>query len=251
MHTVCENARCPNLGECFAAGTATFLLLGEICTRNCRFCAIDGGRPLPPDPQEPERVANAAAEMKLDYVVVTSVTRDDLPDGGAGQFAATIAALRRALPLAQVEVLIPDLAGQPEPLRKVAKASPDVLAHNVETVPALYPQVRLAADYDRSVELLRRTKVWFPHITVKSGLMVGLGESKSEVLGVLCDLRGAGVEVVTIGQYLQPTRVHLPVSEYVSPQVFEQYAHAAREMGFHEVSSAPLVRSSYRAHLPA
>jgi len=248
VHTVCENAACPNLGECFAAGTATFLLLGEICTRDCNFCAIDGGRPFPPDPDEPARIARAAAAMQLDYVVVTSVTRDDLPDGGAGQFAETIAALRQALPQAKIEVLIPDFAGQEEPLKRVGEAQPDVLGHNVETVPSRYARVRPGADYQRSLTLLRRAHRWFPAITTKSGLMVGLGEDEEEVRSVLRDLRAAGVEVVTIGQYLQPTRAHLAVSEYVTPEQFEHYEQQARALGFREVSAAPLVRSSYRAH---
>lgn len=247
LHTVCQSARCPNVGECFGRGTATFMILGDRCTRDCRFCAVQHGPPALPDPDEPRRVAEAAAGLGLRHVVVTSVTRDDLADGGALQFAATVRAIRELLPGARVEVLVPDFSGDWEALQVVLAVAPDVLNHNVETVPRLYPQVRPQADYRRSLALLRRTGKTQPPLVAKSGLMVGLGESEEEVLGVLDDLRRAGVAAITIGQYLQPTRSHLPVAEYVSPERFEAYGQKARAMGFRHVMSGPLVRSSYHA----
>jgi lipoic acid synthetase len=249
LHTVCQSARCPNLGECFGRGTATFLILGNRCTRDCRFCAIEHGLPAPPAPDEPRRVAQAAARLGLRHVVVTSVTRDDLPDGGAGQFAATVRAIRELLPGARVEVLVPDFGGDWEALQLVLVVAPEVLNHNVETVPRLYPQARPQADYQRSLALLRRAGEASASggLLTKSGLMVGLGESEEEVLGVLADLHCAGVAAITIGQYLQPTRSHLPVAEYVSPRRFEAYARQAQAMGFRHVMSGPLVRSSYHA----
>uniref|UniRef100_A0A7V3YK68 Lipoyl synthase n=1 Tax=Candidatus Caldatribacterium californiense TaxID=1454726 RepID=A0A7V3YK68_9BACT len=247
LHTVCESARCPNLGECFRRGTATFLILGDTCTRSCRFCAVKKGIPLPPDPEEPQRVAEAARTLNLYHVVVTSVTRDDLPDGGAEHFAKTIRAIRECLPQATVEVLVPDFQGSVEALEVVLAARPDVLNHNVETVPRLYPLVRPQADYARSLELLRRTKAHYPGILVKSGLMVGLGETQKEVEAVLWDLKEAGCDVVTIGQYLRPTAWHLPVAAYVPPEVFEHYREYALRLGFRGVASGPFVRSSYRA----
>lgn len=247
VHTVCQSARCPNLGECFGRGTATFMILGDRCTRDCRFCAVEHGAPAPVDPDEPRRVAEAAARLGLRHIVVTSVTRDDLSDGGASHFAATIAAVRELLPGARVEVLVPDFGGDWEALQLVLAAAPDVLNHNVETVPRLYPQVRPMADYRWSLELLRRAREAGAAPVTKSGFMVGLGESEREVAAVLGDLRGAGVAAVTIGQYLQPTRCHLPVVEYVAPGQFAVYGQRAREMGFQHVMSGPLVRSSYHA----
>jgi lipoic acid synthetase len=247
LHTVCEEARCPNRGECFARGTATFLLLGDTCTRACGFCDIANGRPGPPDPLEPFRVAEAAREMRLRHVVVTSVARDDLPDGGAGHFAATIAALRRSDPAPAVEVLTPDFRGRFFPLRAVVEARPDVFNHNVETVPRLYRRVRPGAELDRSLGLLSAVKILDPDMTTKSGLMVGLGETFEEVLAVLGSLRAAGVDIVTIGQYLRPSRENLPVAEYLHPAVFERYREAGERLGFRHVFSGPFVRSSYRA----
>lgn len=247
LDTVCLSAACPNLGECFARRTATFLILGPVCTRNCRFCAVPKGTPRPVDPGEPRRVALAAAELQLRHVVITSVTRDDLPDGGAGQFAATVTAVREALPEATVEVLTPDFRGRPAALEKVMAAGPRVFNHNVETVPRLYPAARPQADYRRSLEVLRRAKEMRPGILTKSGLMVGLGEREEEVLAVLADLRSAGCDAVTIGQYLRPSKAHLPVREYLTPETFARYRARAREMGFRYVASGPLVRSSYLA----
>lgn len=247
VHTVCQSARCPNLGECFARGTATFMIMGEVCTRNCGFCAVNHGSPAALEAEEPGRVAEAASWLGLKHVVVTSVTRDDLPDGGAAHFAATIAAIREKLPEATVEVLVPDFNGDEEALGTVLAAGPEVLNHNVETAPRLYPRVRPQADYERSLGLLRRAGEMRSEAVTKSGLMVGLGESEEEVLAVLGDLRGAGVGAVTIGQYLQPTRRHLPVAAYIEPSRFDDYAAAAREMGFDHVLSGPLVRSSYHA----
>jgi lipoic acid synthetase len=247
LHTVCQEARCPNLAECFGRGTATFLILGDRCTRGCRFCAVGHGRPAPPDPGEPQRVAEAAARLGLRHVVLTSVTRDDLPDGGAGHFAATIQALRRDLPAAAVEVLIPDLKGSHAALELVLQARPDVLNHNVETVPRLYRTVRPGADYRRSLALLARAKALYPGLVTKSGLMLGLGERTAEVIQVLHDLRRVGCDLLTLGQYLQPTEHQLPVARYVSPDEFTVYGEKARAMGFRGVASGPLVRSSHRA----
>lgn len=247
LHTVCESARCPNLGECFRRGTATFLILGNVCTRSCRFCAVGKGIPLPPDPEEPERVAEAAKRLYLKHVVVTSVTRDDLPDGGAGHFAATILAIRQALPQATVEVLVPDFQGSEEALDTVLAARPEVLNHNLETVPRLYPLVRPQADYARSLQLLEKAKNKAPGILTKSGLMVGLGETRKEVEEVLRDLRKARCDIVTIGQYLRPSVHHLPVASYVPPEEFEYYREYALRLGFSGVASGPFVRSSYKA----
>ncbi|MGC9335328.1 MAG: lipoyl synthase, partial [Anaerolineae bacterium] len=223
LHTVCQEARCPNLAECFGRGTATFLLLGDRCTRGCRFCAINHGRPDPPEPHEPQRVAEAAACLGLRHVVLTSVTRDDLPDGGAGHFVATIRALRRCLPSAAVEVLIPDLGGSETALRVILDAQPEVLNHNVETVPRLYRAVRPGADYRRSLALLARAKALRPSLITKSGLMLGLGERTAEVIQVLYDLRLAGCDLLTLGQYLQPTDGQVPIVRYVSPDEFAAY----------------------------
>ncbi len=247
LHTVCQEARCPNLGECFERGTATFMILGTVCTRGCRFCAVKQGNPAPPDPRESEQVAEAAARLGLHHVVVTSVTRDDLPDGGAAQFAATIEAVRRRLPDATVEVLIPDFSGSCAALEKVLAAKPDVLNHNLETVPRLYSHVRPGAYYERSLGLLAHAKGSGKRIATKSGLMLGLGERATEVLQVLRDLRRARCDVLTLGQYLQPTERQLPVARYVSPDEFRCYREQAQKIGFRGVAAGPLVRSSYHA----
>lgn len=247
LHTVCEEARCPNRGECFSRGTATFLLLGDICTRACGFCDIANGRPLPVDPFEPARVAAAAREMRLRYVVVTSVDRDDLQDGGAGHFASTIGALRGLSPAPGVEVLTPDFRGRLESVRTVAGAGPDVFNHNVETVPRLYARARRGASLERSLAVLSAVKDHAPRMTTKSGLMLGLGEKEDEVLDLLGALHAARVDIVTIGQYLRPSRENLPVEEYVRPEVFERYREAGDRMGFRHVFAGPFVRSSYRA----
>ena len=247
LHTVCEEACCPNLGECFSQGTATFLILGDRCTRNCRFCAVGHGPVGPPDPHEPQRVAEAVKAMTLKYVVITSVTRDDLPDGGAGLFAQTILAVRENAPGSMVEVLIPDFQGDDEALKKVLEARPDVLNHNVETVPRLYPTVRPGAIYERSLRLLKRAGQIVPSVARKSGLMLGLGESDDEIARTLQDLVEAGCTMVTLGQYLQPSRDHLPVERFVLPEEFDRWKETALRMGFTEVASGPFVRSSYHA----
>ena len=247
LSTVCEEARCPNRGECFSRGTATFLLLGSVCTRPCGFCDIANGRPAPPDPLEPARLAAAVADMGLAYVVVTSVARDDLPDGGAAHFVASIRALRRLAPAPGVEVLVPDFRGRFDSVRIVVAERPDVFNHNVETVPRLYARVRPGARLDRSLGVLAAAKDLAPDGTTKSGFMVGLGETRGEVLNLLRQLRDASVDVVTIGQYLRPARENLPVEEYVTPAVFDEYRIAGEEMGFRHVFSGPFVRSSYRA----
>lgn len=245
LHTVCEEAACPNIGECFGRGTATFMILGSVCTRNCTFCNVSPGTPAPVDPGEPGRVAEAAAEMGLSHVVVTSVTRDDLPDGGAGHFAEVI---KKLLPLGvTVEVLIPDFMGDRKALCRVAAAGPHVINHNIETVFRLYPEIRPEAAYERSLALLSSARAINPKIRTKSGIMLGLGESRSEVESVLSDLRTAGCELLTIGQYLAPSLAHHPVAEYVKPSVFDELKAVALEKGFLHVASAPLVRSSYRA----
>lgn len=247
LNTVCRSAKCPNRGECFASGTATFMVLGTECTRNCRFCAVDPARPKAPDAGEPERVGEAAARMGLRHVVVTMVTRDDLDDGGASHVVRTIEALRDRAPKARVEVLVSDFQGDTASIDAVAAAGPDVFNHNVETVPRLYPEVRPQADYRRSLEVLERVRSVARGIPTKSGLMLGLGEKPDEVEGVLRDLREAGVSIVTLGQYLRPSRLHLPVTEFVSPEMFDRYAATARALGFAGVASAPFVRSSYHA----
>lgn len=247
LSTVCEEAKCPNQHLCFSKPTATFLILGAHCTRRCGFCAIGSGDPVPVDPHEPGRVADAAAHMGLRYVVITSVTRDDLPDGGAAHFAATIQAVRDALPEAKVEVLTPDFLGSDEALGIVLDARPDVFNHNIETVRRLYPVVRPQADYGRSLDLLRRAAQAAPHIATKSGLMLGLGETVDEVVAALRDLREAACGMVTIGQYLRPSKKHLPVVEYIRPERFDALAQIAFEQGFESVASAPLVRSSMNA----
>jgi lipoyl synthase len=247
LHTVCQEARCPNIWECFSHRTATFLILGAHCTRNCRFCAVQAGHPEPIDPEEPARVAEAAEAMGLKFVVVTSVTRDDLPDGGAGHFARTIREVRRRIPDAGVEVLIPDFRGNPAALEAVLDAEPTVCNHNVETVPRLYPTARPEADYRQSLELLERAARIAPRTPIKSGLMLGLGETEAELAATLADLRAAGCAVLTLGQYLQPSSAHLPVERYVPPDEFEAWRERGLEMGFSEVAAGPFVRSSYRA----
>ena len=247
LHTVCQEANCPNQFECFSARTATFLILGATCTRNCRFCNIDGGQPGPLDPDEPRRVAEAAAGMGLRYVVVTSVTRDDLEDGGAGHFAATIRALRAKIPGVRVEVLIPDFQGDRSALATVLTAGPEVLNHNMETVRRLYPDVRPQADYHRSLELLARVGEIAPAIPAKSGIMLGLGETEEEVRRTITDVYRTGCRMLTIGQYLQPTPGHLPVVEFVPPEEFERWRRLALDVGFEKVAAGPFVRSSYHA----
>jgi lipoic acid synthetase len=247
LHTVCEEARCPNLGECFQEGTATILILGRICTRNCGFCAVEHGRPALPDEGEPERVARAVKKMGLHYVVVTSVTRDDLPDGGASSFAKTIRAIRSIDQTVRVEVLIPDFGGEISSLITVLKEGPDVLNHNVETVPRLYPRVRPQADYKRSLDLLKRSKRLSPGVTTKSGFMLGLGETREEIIDLLHDLRRVECEFLTIGQYLQPRPDRLPVVKYIPPEEFEEYSKMREEMRFKAVASGPFVRSSFHA----
>ncbi|MFB3887059.1 MAG: lipoyl synthase [Thermodesulfobacteriota bacterium] len=247
LHTVCEEARCPNLGECFAGGTATFLILGEVCTRNCGFCAVQHGLPAAPDEEEPERVAQAVKKMGLRYVVITSVTRDDLSDGGASHFAETIQAIRNVDPRIRIEVLIPDFKGDSSALSGVLEKFPDVLNHNIETIPRLYPEVRPQADYRRSLDLLKKSKELYPRILTKSGFMLGLGETEEEVRGLLQGLRGVKCDLLTIGQYLQPRRDRLPVVRYVPPEEFEKYKKIGLDMGFSSVASGPFVRSSFHA----
>jgi lipoic acid synthetase len=247
LHTVCEEARCPNLGECFSSGTATILILGKVCTRNCGFCAVERGIPAAPDESEPERVAEAVSRMHLGYVVITSVTRDDLADGGASVFAGTIRSIRSLNPQIKIEVLIPDFQGDRSALITVLKESPDVLNHNVETISRLYSQVRAQADYGRSLELLRRVKEYNSGMKTKSGFMLGLGETRGEVLDLLRDLKRAGCDFLTIGQYLQPRPDRLPVIEYVPPETFQEYKKIGEDMGFISVASGPFVRSSFHA----
>jgi lipoic acid synthetase len=246
LHTVCEEAHCPNLGECWSRGTATFMILGEVCTRACGFCAVKTGLPgAPPDPGEPLRVASAVERMGLRHAVVTSVDRDDQADGGASIFAATIAAIRERVPGCRVEVLIPDFKGRWEALQRVIDARPDVLNHNVETVPRLYRRARAGARFSRSLELLRRSRQ--QGLLTKSGIMVGLGEEPAEVRETIAAIRGAGTDILTIGQYLRPSPQHLPVLRYYSPQEFDELRDFALGLGYSHVESGPLVRSSYHA----
>ncbi len=247
LHSVCQEAKCPNIWECFSQETATFLILGDRCTRNCRFCAIAHGPSGPPDPEEPARVGEAAKEMGLSYVVVTSVTRDDLPDGGAGLFAETIKEIREKMPNVLVEVLIPDFQGNTGALQTVLDAGPNVLNHNLETVPRLYPGARPEAVYGRSLDLLKNARAYAPDIPTKSGLMLGLGESPEEVKQTLEDLLGVGCKILTLGQYLQPSKQHLPVERFIPPEEFDKWREKALGMGFSEVASGPFVRSSYHA----
>ena len=247
LHTVCQEASCPNIWECFSHHTATFLIMGSRCTRNCRFCAVTEGPLEPPDPEEPARVAKAARKMGLKYVVVTSVTRDDLPDGGAGIFAETIEKIRQEIPDVCVEVLIPDFQGSKGALKTVLNAYPDVLNHNIETVPRLYPEVRPQADYRRSLDLVQYAHEYDPALLTKSGIMLGLGEYQAEISLTLEDMLKAGCRMLTLGQYLQPSKDHLPVKRYIPPEEFEEWRKTALQMGFAEVASGPFVRSSYHA----
>lgn len=247
LHTVCQEARCPNLGECWNQRTATFMLLGDTCTRRCGFCAVKTGRPAPVDEEEPERVARAVQHLQLRYAVITSVNRDDQKDGGAHIFAETVRRIRQYVPSCRVEVLIPDFKGDAEALRMVLEACPDVLNHNVETVPRLFPYVQRQNQYGRTLELFRRSKAWAPDIPTKSGFMVGLGEEMEECLALMRDLRAVGVDILTIGQYLRPSLHHLPIVRYYTP---EEFAYLRREgfmLGFAHVEAGPFVRSSYHA----
>jgi lipoyl synthase len=247
LHTVCESAACPNVGECWNRRTATFMILGNVCTRRCGFCAVQKGAPLTVDYDEPRRVGEACAALGLRYAVVTSVNRDDRKDGGAELFALTIDAIRRHVPGCKVEVLIPDFQGSHPAVDIVMNAHPDVLNHNTETVPRLYRQVRLGARYERSLDILRYAKQARPNIPTKSGLMLGLGETQTEILQVMEDLRDHHVEILTLGQYLRPSQKHLPIFRYVPQEEFDEYKRAGQEMGFAHVEAGPLVRSSYHA----
>lgn len=248
LNTVCEEARCPNIGECWNHGTATFMILGDVCTRACAYCAVAHGRPAPVDTAEPERVANAIQQLDLNYVVITSVDRDDLRDGGASIFAETITETRRRLPHCRIEVLIPDFKGEEAPLRTVLEARPDVLNHNTETVPRLYRMARSGGRYPRTLELLDRARTLAPDIPTKSGVMVGLGEERDELLATFQDLRNVGCQILTVGQYLRPSTDHAPMTRYYTPDEFADLKQAAVDMGFVHVDSGPLVRSSYHAN---
>jgi lipoic acid synthetase len=247
LHTVCEEAHCPNIGECWEDKTATFMILGDVCTRNCGYCAVEHGRPAWEDREEPERVGRAVGELGLEHAVVTSVNRDDLADGGAAHFAATIAAVRRHAPRCRVEVLIPDFQGSEPALAAVVDAGPDVLNHNTETVPRLYKAARHGGRYGRTLELFRRARRRAPGLVTKSGIILGLGEERSELLATMRDLRDADVAILTLGQYLRPSARHLAVARYYHPDEFAELAEAGRAMGFAHVESGPLVRSSYHA----
>jgi len=247
LHTVCESALCPNMGECFSRRTATFMIMGNTCTRNCRFCAVETGCPKPLDPSEPARVAEAAKSLGLDHVVITSVTRDDLLDGGANHFAETIRAIREVDRNASVEVLVPDFAGSEESIEIVARERPDVFNHNLETVPRLYEEIRPGADYQRSLGILKAVRQTDEKMVTKSGLMLGLGETSEELLDVLKDLRQADCDILTLGQYLRPSDNHAPVIRFIPPEEFSHLAVKAKELGFRGVASAPLVRSSYKS----
>jgi lipoyl synthase len=248
LNTVCEEARCPNIGECWHHGTATFMILGDVCTRACGYCAVPHGKPTELDTAEPDRVAHAVEQMGLNYVVVTSVDRDDLEDGGAGIFAATISAIRVRTAGCRIEVLIPDFQGLEAPLHTVLDVGPDILNHNTETVPRLYRLARAGGRYPRTLELLDRARTYAPGIPTKSGLMVGLGEEWDELVAVLRDLRAVGVSILTIGQYLRPTESHLRMVRYYTPAEFAELKRIALDLGFGHVESGPLVRSSYHAH---
>jgi lipoic acid synthetase len=250
LNTVCQSAVCPNIAECFAKGTATFMILGNVCTRNCRFCAVENGEPSPVDENEPKRLAIASRELKLKHVVITSVTRDDLTDGGAGHFARTINELHKELPEATIEVLTPDFKGDENALTLVIKSKPDIFNHNVETVPRLYAEVRPMADYNRSLQVLKKAKEIDPHIHTKSGIMLGLGEKRSEILEVMSDLIDVGCSILTVGQYLSPSSSHLKIQEYIHPDVFSDIEREAKELGFLYVASGPFVRSSLFVSIP-
>ncbi len=247
LHTVCQEARCPNIGECYQSGTATFMILGDTCTRACGFCAVTSGRPQPIDLLEPARLAQAVDTLGLDYAVITSVNRDDAPDGGASIFAASLRAIRHRTPRTRVEVLIPDFEGNWDALASVVEARPVVLNHNTETVPRLYPRARPRGDYQRTLELFRQVKRLDVEMPLKTGLMVGLGETLPELRQTLSDVREAGVELLTIGQYLRPTAAHLPVDRYYHPDEYAELRRIAEELGFNHVEAGPLVRSSYHA----
>jgi lipoyl synthase len=248
LHTVCEEASCPNIGECFGKGTATFMILGDLCTRRCPFCDVAHGKPLPPDAEEPANLARTIAALKLKYVVITSVDRDDLRDGGAHHFTECIRAVRAASPATRIEVLVPDFRGRLDlALDVLSAAPPDVMNHNLETVPRLYKQARPGADYDNSLKLLNKFKERCPAIPTKSGLMVGLGETDEEIVAVMRDLRAHRVDMLTVGQYLQPSVHHLPVTRYVEPAIFDEFSRRAQELGFTHAACGPLVRSSYHA----
>jgi lipoyl synthase len=252
LHTVCEEASCPNIGECFSGGTATFMILGDICTRRCPFCDVAHGKPLPPDVNEPENLARTIAQMGLKYVVITSVDRDDLKDGGAQHFVDCIQAIRQHSPHIKIEILVPDFRGRLDiALEILRKAPPDVMNHNLETVPRLYKQARPGSDYQNSLNLLKAFSDMYPHIPTKSGLMLGLGETDDEILGVMQDLRHHEVKMLTLGQYLQPSVHHLPVMRYVEPTTFAHLKDQADRMGFENAASGPMVRSSYHADLQA
>ena len=252
LHTVCEEASCPNIGECFSKGTATFMILGDLCTRRCPFCDVGHGKPLPPDANEPAQLAKSISLLKLKYVVITSVDRDDLRDGGAQHFVDCLSAIRASSPDTKLETLVPDFRGRLDTaLDVLAQSLPDVLNHNMETVPRLYKLARPGADYAHSLRLLKDFKARFPHVTTKSGLMLGLGETDEEVLQAMRDLRAHNVEMLTLGQYLQPSDSHLPVLRYVTPDTFKMFEQAAKEMGFSHAACGPMVRSSYHADVQA
>ena len=252
MHTVCEEASCPNIGECFSRGTATFMIMGDICTRRCPFCDVGHGRPNALDPEEPQHLASSVAAMNLRYVVITSVDRDDLRDGGAQHFADCITAIRERSPRTKIEILVPDFRGRMDiALEILAKTPPDVMNHNLETHPRLYKQARPGANYQHSLELLRRYKEMMPHIPTKSGIMVGLGETDDEVREIMRDMRANNIEMITVGQYLQPSNSHLPVLRYVTPEMFKQFEHEAYAMGFTNAAIGAMVRSSYHADAQA
>jgi lipoic acid synthetase len=252
LHTVCEEAACPNLAECFQHGTATFMIMGDLCTRRCPFCDVAHGKPLPLDKDEPQNLANAIQAMALNYVVITSVDRDDLRDGGAGHFADCIKKIRRQTPSTKIEILVPDFRGRIDKAIEILAQEPcDVFNHNLETVPRLYKQVRPGSDYVGSLELLSRFHSVQPHVPTKSGLMLGIGEEPEEIQQVMEDLLSKGCSMLTLGQYLQPSKAHLPVKSYVTPEQFEAYGEMAKTMGFKQVASAPMVRSSYHADLQA
>jgi lipoic acid synthetase len=253
LHTVCEEASCPNIGECFGHGTATFMIMGNLCTRRCPFCDVAHGRPLPLDPEEPENLARVIAAMNLRFVVVTSVDRDDLRDGGAGHFAACIRKIRAYTPGIGIEILVPDFRGRMKTALDILElAPPDVFNHNLETIPRLYKKARPGSDYQWSLNLIKEFKQRHPHIPTKSGLMVGLGETNEEIIAVMQDLHDHGCELLTIGQYLQPSRdYHLPVERYVTPAEFDHFAAVAKQIGFRNIASGPLVRSSYHAEKQA
>lgn len=247
VHTVCQEAQCPNIWDCFSRKTATFMIMGDRCTRNCRFCAVAHGPNKFPDPEEPVRIAGMVRDLNLDYVVITSVTRDDLPDGGASFFVRTVKEIRQRIPHVLIELLIPDFQGNKDALKSIFEAQPNVLNHNVETVSRLYGTVRPGAIYSRSITLFKQVITYYPGVTTKSGLMLGLGEHPEEILNTLKDLLDAGCQLVTIGQYLQPTKAHLPVERYIPPKEFDNWRKIALKMGFAQVASGPFVRSSYRA----